>query len=217
MKKMRKISAAILAGVMALSCATVSAHELTAEQKKDLKDFQIMVGDANGEMNFDQVSTRAVIVKMICVAGGIDTTKHTAQFPDVSEDHWAYDYICMAKELGIVNGDENGLFNPEQSVTTEEAVKMLVSLLGYAPRAEITGGYPIGYMSTASQLGITHDLALVSDSAVLRCDLGEMFWRALDIPIMQVKNQGCDDEEFIVADGNGDVPLETLRTNLLKK
>lgn len=217
MKRMKKISAALLAGAMALSCAAVTAQAPSDEHTKELAELKIMVGDENDNMNFDQSTNRAEIIKMLCVAGKIDTAQHTESFPDVTEEHWAYDFICAAKDKGIVSGDENGLFNPEKAVTGEEAIKMIVGLLGYTPRAEAVGGYPIGYMATASQLGLTRDLALVSNSAISRGDLGEIFWRALDIPLMKAENLGNDDEAYVIADGKGDIPLETLRTNLTKK
>ena len=46
-------------------------------------------------------------------------------FNDVAEKHWAYDCIKELKIKGIVNGDEKGNFNPEQTLTREIFVTML--------------------------------------------------------------------------------------------
>ncbi len=46
------------------------------------------------------------------------------------------------------------LFRPEDVITTNEALKIAVSLLGYDFLALANGGYPGGYTSAASQLGI---------------------------------------------------------------
>lgn len=49
-----------------------------------------------------------------------------SMFADMDTDHWAYENVKKLKELGIVNGDENGNFNPSAIVTREQFLKMLV-------------------------------------------------------------------------------------------
>jgi Tol biopolymer transport system component len=36
-----------------------------------------------------------------------------AAFPDVKPDNWAYDYVCYAKNNGVVSGYGDGLYHPE--------------------------------------------------------------------------------------------------------
>lgn len=50
-------------------------------------------------------------------------------FSDVPSDHWAYEYIDYLSASGIASGN-NGRFNPDNNVTREEFVKMLVDSLG---------------------------------------------------------------------------------------
>jgi len=47
-------------------------------------------------------------------------------FADMDTTHWAYENVKKLKELGIVDGDENGNFNPSGKVTREQFLKMLV-------------------------------------------------------------------------------------------
>ncbi len=47
-------------------------------------------------------------------------------FNDVAETYWAYEFIKSLKAKGVLNGDENGNFNPEQTLTREIFVTMLV-------------------------------------------------------------------------------------------
>ncbi|MBO5060896.1 MAG: S-layer homology domain-containing protein [Clostridia bacterium] len=56
-------------------------------------------------------------------------------FNDVPETHWAYECIRQLKESGVLNGDEKGNFNPEQTLTREIFVTML-SLGMNLPAAE---------------------------------------------------------------------------------
>ncbi len=213
---MKRLYSVITALVLLCSWTAVSAQDMTEAQKKDLYELKIMVGDENGELNLDNGITRAEMVKMLCVAGNVDAGSHSAEFPDVAKEHWAYDFVCAAKEYGIAEGDENGNFNPEAAVTNEEAVKMAVSLLGYDVMAETIGGYPMGYNTTASRLGITKDMQLVLGNAALRGDVGIMISNALDVPIMAKKDAAGDDEAYTVLDGKNGSELETLRIRMSK-
>lgn len=188
---MKKIIALLMIFVN-LVCISASAETtwLNDEQKSELYDFGIMVGDENGDLKLDAAITRAEAVKIICSAGGIEPKlpdDTTALFPDVPEKHWAYKYIYAAKENGIVAGDENGYFNPNKEVTNEEMVKMIVCLLGYGVVAEQRGGYPAGYTLVASQTGITSGMLLEVKTSAIRNDVGIMVCNALDIPILEEK------------------------------
>lgn len=157
---------------------------------------------------------------MLCVAGGLSAEGGTeaSAFPDVTPTHWAYAYICAAKDAGLVVGDENGFFNPEAHVTNEETVKMIVSLIGYSPMAVSTGGFPAGYNATAARLGLTAGLALAPAQSATRNDAAIMLSKALDIPLMKMNDhaKGSEDaDEFVVLDGTvSGFPLETLRIKL---
>lgn len=61
------------------------------------------------------------------VSGGSNVA--TQMFKDVS-NHWAESYIKKAAEAGIINGDENGNFNPEKSVSRAELLAMAMRAIG---------------------------------------------------------------------------------------
>lgn len=52
--------------------------------------------------------------------------------PDVAENHWAADVIRYFHEKGVVSGDENQNFRPEDSITRAEFMKVTMIALGYA-------------------------------------------------------------------------------------
>lgn len=86
----------------------------------------------------------------------------TGSFRDVPRDYWGYNYIETLKSHQIVNGDENGNFNPEAQITREEFLKMLMNALGIAINdikdvnlTDVSGSdwcYP--YIAKAMELGI---------------------------------------------------------------
>ncbi len=211
---MKKIIIALLIILNLFSVVSYAeAIMLADDQKAELYNLGIMTGDENGDLRPADTITRAEAVKMLCVAGNIKSQQETpAEFPDVPESHWAYNYICAAKEFGIISGDENGYFNPENPVSNEEIIKMLICVLGYDAAAEMQGGYPSGYIAQAARLGITLGMELDINTAAIRNDVGLMVLNSLDIPLMLKE----DDFVYVIADGLSDIPLQTLRNKFEK-
>lgn len=106
-----------------------------------------------------------------------------ATFADVSADHWANKIIGTAAQLGIVNGVSQTEFKPEEAVTFPQAVKMLVSTLGYAVHADALGGYPSGYMAKAAQLGILNGTS-DNGGAISRGTMAKLVANALEVNIL---------------------------------
>jgi hypothetical protein len=50
-------------------------------------------------------------------------------FPDVSPNAWYAEYICSAKELGLANGHQDGLFRPNNPVSAHEAIAFLSRMM----------------------------------------------------------------------------------------
>lgn len=66
--------------------------------------------------------------------GGVPNNGGTSEKPIEgfidTQNHWAKDYIADLKEKGVVNGDDNGYFNPDRSITRGEFVAIVVRALG---------------------------------------------------------------------------------------
>jgi len=131
----------------------------------------------------------------------------TVTFKDVPDTHWAYDAINTLKELGIVNGDGTGNFNPSSPVTREQFVKMLVeasdielsdkesqfedvdSAMWYAP-----------YIQTGVEAGLINGFSPMEfgvGSEIKRCDMAVMLYRIIMNPEENVMINGiffADDE-----------------------
>lgn len=52
--------------------------------------------------------------------------KEKIGFADVTTSHWAYQSVVALSELGVVAGFEDGTFRPDENVTREQFIKMLV-------------------------------------------------------------------------------------------
>lgn len=216
---MKKIILAIIAILIFTSSAAFANEALyTQEIQNDLNTLGIMTGDENGNLNLSDNITRAEATKLICVAGNlyIKDNNDAVIFPDVPLEHWAHKYISAAYEAGIVKGDENGLFNPENNVTNEEFIKMTICLLGYEPMAEVRGGYPAGYNTAASTYGLTKGFSFEVNVPALRRDMAVIIWRALDTPVMLKKLEKEGSVSYIIMNGQRGIPLTTLRNGTTK-
>ena len=215
---MKKICAMLLAILQILTISVcANAMQLTDTQKEDLYKLEIMTGDENGNLRLNDNITRAEAAKMICAAGNINLQLNIGEnfFNDIPANHWAYRYVYAAKRYGIADGDDNGNFNPESSITNEETVKMIVCLLGYRELAERQSGYPAGYIAVASGIGITSGLNLKPKTPATRNDVAVMISNALDIPIMVQTSEGEDKNDDVVAyvalDGKNGIPFSSIR------
>ena len=213
---MKKLISFMLILIMVLSISVFA--EPTKEQLKDLKNLKIMVGDEDGNMRLEDTITRAEATKMICTIYGLDldtfaNNVEPSKFPDVPDSHWAKNFINAMKDCGIVQGDEKGNFNPEADITNEEIIKMLVTVMGYGPMADQTGGYPMGYTRTALKIGVTEGLKLDVEVPATRGDVAQMFAVALDIPIMVQTGWSADGStSYLILDGSAGTKRETIRT-----
>ncbi len=216
---MKKLLCGILAISLFASSAIAYGAQLSDKQKSDLAGYEIMVGYEDGELRLDNAATKAEVAKMLCYAGAgsfgqtAEDEVHSKYFLDIPENHWAIKYINSAKGAGILNGDDNGNFNPDASITYSEFIKMLICLLGYEPMAEARGGYAAGYMMVATQLGLTKFLNFKQNDNATRGDVAVMISTALDVPVMMQTSFGTQ-IEYSIMDGSNGTKLFTLRTLL---
>lgn len=77
-----------------------------------------------------------------------------------STDVWYWDYLLEATNLGITNGDENGAYNPDASLTRCQFVKMLLEAAQIdtddAKAKWNTDHWAVDYMNKADELEILY-------------------------------------------------------------
>lgn len=98
------------------------------------------------------ISTVAAVATLASSASAL-----AVSFPDVDEAASYAGAVEALVALGVVNGDENGKFNPDNSVTRAEFAKMVVEALGdgdaaasssYTKFADAQGHWAAGYIET---------------------------------------------------------------------
>lgn len=118
-------------------------------------------------------------------------------FSDVASDHWAAKDIAFAKGLGIVSGFGDSTFRPDDQVTYEQAVKMVVSAAGYGFMAEVQGGYPMGYIAIASKNKMLTKVNGMMGTPATRGQVAQMLYNILTIDYLTVQNISGTEIQYV--------------------
>lgn len=195
MKNLKKTLAVVLAFAMILSMGfsafaytDVTAGTKVAEAVSILSNLDIFTGFEDGTFKPNDTVTRAQMAAIICRTLGYEdqaaASTGTTNFYDVPASHWASGYINIAESLQIVNGYGNGAFGPEDQVTYEQAIKMIVVALGYELDAQAKGGWSTGYLAVAAREGITKNSNGTVGSPAARGTIAVLVYNSLEVPLM---------------------------------
>lgn len=217
-KKLKRIiSIALLASLM-LSTNAFAAYTDVSEESdiysavRTLSTLGILNGYEDNAFRPNANITRAEMCAILCRALGAKPTEYHDLFTDVTEDHWASKYITFCGGQKIVSGMGDGTFEPDGNVTYEQAVKMIISAIGYNLMAEANGGWPDGYLKIAHKYGVSTDVKVEkTDSAATRGTVAQLMYNALTIPLMVQVVFGTP-ATFAIMDGTGDYPYNSLIT-----
>ncbi|MCC8159703.1 MAG: S-layer homology domain-containing protein [Oscillospiraceae bacterium] len=213
---MKKVIGIILSAAAALSCTSALAFSdlPTTADTELMEKLGIISGYSDGTFKPDETITRAEAVKMVVALYGIsdedvEGLAKNVGFSDVDEDYWAYSYIVYAQTIGIINGFEDGTFRPDENVTEDQAIKMLVETVGYGVYAQSSGGYPSGYRTWGDAVGIidnSQDIDYAGDAT--RGEVLEMAEKTLYAPLCLISSYDIDifgnySPVFVLKDGTG--------------
>ena len=213
---MKKFLMVFLASVLCFVCC-VSGFSADTEKPSDtLKEMGILKGYPDGSLHLEDTITRAEATALLVRLDNLEFNASSV-FNDM-HGHWAEKEVSMAYASGIVEGTGEETFSPDEKVTVQEFVKMVITLLGYKDIAERRGGYPVGYLSHANQLGVFNGLKFITAAEINRGDAAAILINCLDIPLMQQSSISFDDKvEYIIADGKYGRDYVTLRTRFEEK
>lgn len=158
----------------------------------------IINGMGQGTFMPNKTMTRAEFAAIVTRALGL-AAKDTKAFTDVPSSKWYAGYIGTANSSGIVNGVGNGKFNPEGTITRQEAAAMVARAaklcgLDTAMDAAATrdmlaqfGDYrsvaswakePMAFCYSANILDQS-ELNIEPTKAILRCEIAQMLYNML--------------------------------------
>ena len=108
-----------------------------------------------------------------------DASKYD-KFTDVGSGDWFYPYIASAIKAGLADegGLGNGRFGPNDPLTYNQTLAMLVRVLQYWPMAESWGGWPNGYIRAAEEIGLTENTTSTANTPVTRSTVAILMYNA---------------------------------------
>ena len=196
MKKRIKL-AIVISLVAALLCTAASAATFSdvsktasyAEAVEYVSSTGLMVGYGDGKFGPEKTVTRAEMATVLCKLLGEDKNlkKDGSKFKDVPTSHWGNAYVIKAASLGILSGYGNGKFGPDDTVTYEQALTMIVNMLGYGDKAGEYGGYPSGYIYIGHMLGVMTYIDSSLGNRETRGNIALMLFNLRGCPIVKDK------------------------------
>lgn len=117
-------------GVSADNTPTDIEGHWAEEYAVRLMRLYIMNGYNDGTFRLDGDITRAEFVKLLVTLRYGDYQEYDEEyFTDVPADKWYYRYICTASEEGVLEEEKGSEFRPDELITREEMVVMIVNSL----------------------------------------------------------------------------------------
>lgn len=177
----------VLVGSLSISMAVPAdvigtPVELAVER---LEGLGVLEGYLDGTFRPNNNITRAEYATVVYRARRLTQLPGSTTFVDVQASHWASGYIKAAEHSGLIKGKGmvNGVntFDPEDNISYEEAVTLIVRALGYESLAESSGGFPSGYLLVASQKGLLQGITGNPSMKASRALVAQLTFNALEV------------------------------------
>lgn len=208
MKTVKKAAAILCVVCLLFSCMCVPAV-WTAESATNFSDdAQMLVALGIYDTMPDDTMLRAGVTRgraaqLVARIMGVDVSgTSTVIFTDVPADHMYAASIAAVVNMGVMNGLGDGTFAPDESISYQDFLKILVNVLGYGYRAEYQGGYPMGYIQQANQLGLIGGIVASYEQQVNLGAVSHMLYAALEVDMMDIVGYGDNLQAQVVEGKN---------------
>ncbi|MEE1042948.1 MAG: S-layer homology domain-containing protein, partial [Clostridia bacterium] len=154
-----------------------------------------------------------MLMRAMASAGFGSSDPAGTPFTDLTAASWAISDIRTAYDLGIINGMTETTFEPNNNVTYEQALKMIVCALNYGEQANsiqaTVSNMPwyYGYLQTARNLGLVENISVIETKPAKRKEIAQMIYNALDVYML----------EKVEVSGGGNMYMESKQTWLADK
>ena len=160
--------------------------KVDSEVVDTLVSLGVINGYTDGSFKPNDTVTRAEMAKMIYVlrTGNSDASAYNndkTTFTDIN-GHWARGYVKYCQSLGIIAGQSATTFAPDQTVTAQEAAKMLLVTLGYdAQKAGLVGiNWASKTNALADENGLLEDVTTSFTGPCPRQYAAQLIYNAID-------------------------------------
>lgn len=183
----KKIISVMLTAVMLIAALPVMADSGNDEDKMALlAELDIMVGDDDGNLRLDDNVSRAEFAKIAVASSRSKNTVASglkiSPFKDVPYWHWSAPYVRAAVSAGIAEGYVDATFKPDDTVSYEEALTMVLKVLGYT-NDDFGYSWPYGQIGLAENLDLTDNVNAMQGEALTRRQVANLVYNALNTKV----------------------------------
>ena len=176
--------------------------KVDAEVVDTLVSLGVINGYTDGSFKPNDTVTRAEMAKMIYVlrTGNSDASAYNndkTTFTDI-KGHWARGYVKYCQSLGIIAGQSATTFAPDQTVTAQEAAKMLLVTLGYdAQKAGLVGiNWASRTNALADENGLLEDVTTSFTGPCPRQYAAQLIYNAIFAPTVVLRDDVYTNENY---------------------
>ncbi len=180
---MKKLLALCLIVCLFSSCLPVwGAWENEEDIALLLAELEIMQGDTDGNLRLGDSITRAEFAKVVIASSefkdSVAIGSRVSPFKDVPANHWAAPFVQLAVNKGFCKGYLDATFRPDNTILFEEAVTMLLQVLGYT-KEDFGNSWPYGQLGIAKRIGLCDELNLNIGDTLTRRDVMRLCYHLL--------------------------------------
>ncbi len=186
---MKKALAIWLSFLLAVTCVPawfVGAEDALVDEDAyqqqlfALSELGILEEGAQDSHTSDEVVSRGAFVRDVMATLGVELSGQVSPFSDVDDSHPYGPAIVTAYYMGIVSGFGDGTFLPDDAMTYDQAVSVLMKGMGYAGIIERSGGFPAGTFIAARRAGVLGGITAPEDGILLHGVATRLLYNALD-------------------------------------
>ncbi len=135
--------------------------------------------------------TRAEMAKIVVNLAGKGNiaaalAQETPGFVDAAKiPSWAWGYVNVAQDMGIIQGFPSGKFHPNQPVSDVQVAAMLIRAIGDNQTGVVTGTWPGNYVAASFSLGVNNGVkSFIANLPATRAQVAQMgFNSATQVPV----------------------------------
>lgn len=149
-----------------------------------IRNEGIVQGYEDGTYGPNRLITREeftkIVVETLFGQDEIDTCESDDLFTDVHQNHWAADYICLAKAKSILEGYDTGAFGMGNTINFAETSKIVVNAFGIQTEGEDhLGVWWRPFVFALARIGGLPSSFTDPNQMLTRADMAEIIYRVM--------------------------------------
>jgi hypothetical protein len=190
MKPVKKTLSLLMVVIMILSTAVpaFAAPATTVNEKAEALNYlSLLQGSASGDYMLDKPLLRSqaatFIVRLLGRVNHVEENKFDyaiTRVPDVPIDSWYAPYVGYCTTQGIIAGNGEGYFEPDENISEKAFLKLLLTALGYEYGVDFNWS---NVFQKAYEAGLVTDISYLTKTAdnnnYLRADVVNAMYNAL--------------------------------------